>query len=277
MHVRNSALIVTVYFLFATVVALVGYTVFRSHHRPAVELFPALARQQPTRVPPPRREARDSVFFRSRRQSLEEATRRIDQLQRWLDETNARLQEKEALLEKKTAEYETLKTETDQYLAFAAEMLTQASNRGEDSGATQNEAQVTASRAEMERMAGELSNSESLEQSVDVELAAAQWELDQVYAQLAQQQLSTLIEAQESVQAEATIVLIDIGAPAVPHLANALTDERANIRRWSAVVLAGIGADAIGAVDALMVATRDPDEGVREAAKQALTRIEEDI
>ena len=126
-------------------------------------------------------------------------------------------------------------------------------------------------------MAGELSNSESLEQSVDVELAAVQWELDQVYAQLVQQQLSTLIEAQESVQAEATIVLIDIGAAAVPHLANALTDERAHVRRWAAVVLAGIGADAIGAVDALMVATRDPDEGVREAAKQALTRIEEDI
>ena len=151
MHVRNSALIVTVYFfLFATVVALVGYTVFRSDRRPAVELFPALARQQPTRVRPPQREAPDSVFFRSRRQSLEEATRRIDQLQRWLDETNARLREKDTLLEKKTAEFETLKAETDQYLAFAAEMLTQASNRRVDSGATENEAQVTANRAEME-------------------------------------------------------------------------------------------------------------------------------
>jgi hypothetical protein len=61
--------------------------------------------------------------------------------------------------------------------------------------------------------------------------------------------------------------------PAVPALANALTDEDASVRWAAAEALGRIGPEAGAAAPALTRALADPDQGVRENAALALAAI----
>lgn len=68
-----------------------------------------------------------------------------------------------------------------------------------------------------------------------------------------------------------TGALIQIGHPAVPGLVKALFDKNPAVRRASAKALGKIGSKR--AINALEVAVRDPDEGVRRLSQQALDRL----
>jgi len=73
-------------------------------------------------------------------------------------------------------------------------------------------------------------------------------------------------------RANITLALIKIGEPAVPGLIKALFDKKNAVRRASAKALGKIGSDR--AMNALEVALKDSDKGVRKFAQEALDRIQ---
>ena len=76
-------------------------------------------------------------------------------------------------------------------------------------------------------------------------------------------------------QSAATDALVRAGSAAVPGLVTLLQDRSPLVREWSAYVLGQLGSDATGAIDDLEDLESDPDPLVRDAAREALRRIED--
>jgi HEAT repeat protein len=68
--------------------------------------------------------------------------------------------------------------------------------------------------------------------------------------------------------------LIVCGSPAVPGLIKSLKDPSADARWYAVYALHGIGKPAKEALPALRRLQKDPDEGVRDLAAQAIAQIE---
>lgn len=75
------------------------------------------------------------------------------------------------------------------------------------------------------------------------------------------------------VRRAAAASLAQVGAEAVPALALALSDRDSDVRKHVAVALGTVGPPARGALDALRAASRDADEEVATAARDAIGRI----
>jgi hypothetical protein len=277
MDVRNSVLVVLAYVVLATTVALVAFVGYRVYIRPSIgsRLAADLA-TAPSRSVLSAGDDRSTVDSRAqRRQAFDDALARIEELRRLLEKRTALLREKSSLLAKKTAEYEALREETNQYFALMMQMNSQGLWDGAATAVAEQEEKSAESRAEMERLEGELARSDAADQTLEAALAEATWQLEQAYAVMADADLLGTAEAQTSVSSASTQVLTEIGAPASLPLAAALVDDRPEVRRWAAVTLGQMGANALAATDALVAATRDQDLAVRQAAQDALQRIVE--
>lgn len=277
MDARNSILLVTACTMIGAVTALLGYAGYRNFRGLDTQVqIPAVSPQRPTgRRFRPQAEDTAAFLLSQRRKQFEETMRKLDALQQLLEKKTALLEEKEALLRKRTAECEMLRKESDQYLGLVFEVLaagTYPDLGGERSG---DDERVAASRAELERLTAGLSQGEQRDSELEAELIEVRRELDEANAELVEAQVSAFLRSQESVQSRADEALIAIGPAAVPYLVEALTDEQATTRKWAVELLGRIGADAAPAKDALWVVAEDQDLDVRQAALDALARIEE--
>lgn len=86
--------------------------------------------------------------------------------------------------------------------------------------------------------------------------------------------LSALEDPSPEARDAAAEALTRAGAPVVPALADAMSHKSAAVRKAAALVLGEIGPDAAPALTALVRAAIDRDEGVRQAASQALARVD---
>jgi HEAT repeat protein len=74
--------------------------------------------------------------------------------------------------------------------------------------------------------------------------------------------------------AYAVLALKEIGPPAVQPLIGALGSPNTTIKMWAALALGEMGRWAQGAIPALTAACSDPSADVREAARDALKKIQ---
>ena len=276
MDMRSSVLIVAIYCGLSVTAVLLVVTGYHLYVRPSAEsqirslAGNPLERRGPT--------AQESALRRAQqRQAFQNALRRIEELRRLLDKKDALLRDKSQLLDKRTKEYLELKKETDQYFGLVVDMVAPRSWVGTGVTGAEQQDQATASLAEIGRLRQESTGNDVVDQTLEAALVQAEWELQQAYAEIARTQSATVAQLQTNVQSAAENVLVEIGEPAIGPLSRALADERVEVRRWAAVMLGQIGAHAIEATDALITATRDEDEGVRSAARQALVQIENDF
>jgi hypothetical protein len=202
----------------------------------------------------------------------------IKRLQALLDQKTELLERKTALLEKKTAEQVRLRKQLDEAIVVLEVMADDISQNGEatdedmgrNGGLHQN----------LERLREQRYENETQEQQHEEEFKLLITELaatDEEIALLRQQsemEFSQLLAEKEAFEAVASRALVSIGAESVPVLVDYLTDQRAEIRRWAALVLGDIGPEANEAIPALIHASSsDDDPAVREAARQSLDSI----
>lgn len=127
---------------------------------------------------------------------------------------------------------------------------------------------------------GDLEVAAALEQArlAEVERLRAQLQqTEQTLAQLrdeAEDELQRLEQQEQLMQSAATDALVRAGTAAVPGLITLLQDRSPLVREWSAYVLGQLGSDATDAIDELEDLDSDPDPLVRDAARDALRRIE---
>lgn len=279
MDARNNALLVTVCTAIGAITVLLGYVGYRNFRGPTTDLqIPAVVQQDLSgRRHRPRIEDTAAYLLSQRRKPVEETLRKLDELQRLLEKKTDLLQEKEALLTKRTAECDALKKEADQYLGLMFDVLSANSYPRPSLAHSEDEKRVAASRAELERLTDGLSQGELLDDELESELVAIRRELDQANAELVEAEVSALLSTHDLVQSRADNALIATGTAAVPYLVAALTDEQATVRKWAADLLGRMGADAVPAVDMLLIVAEDKDQNVREAALDALARIDDEI
>ena len=86
--------------------------------------------------------------------------------------------------------------------------------------------------------------------------------------------LRALEDPSPEVRGRAAEALAGVGAPVVPALAEMLTHETAHVRHAAALPLGDMGPGAAPALTALVRAAIDRDESVRQAASQALARVD---
>ena len=82
-----------------------------------------------------------------------------------------------------------------------------------------------------------------------------------------------MLEQQQVLDATARRAFTQLGAAAVPVLVDLLSDERADVRIWSASVLGGLGEEGNDAVPALMGMLVDENKTVRDQAKRSLEQL----
>jgi chromosome segregation ATPase len=190
---------------------------------------------------------------------------RIEALRTQVERLSARIGQLSKQLEQKNKEYDALKGS----LQRNNELLMEIFTSNEDYGGLLAEViskdpSVAATEAE-ESTVSELKN----------ELRQARAELAELETEAAASGLRILEleERQERFEALAGLALLEAGAVAVPSLIELLSDPRAEIRRWSAMLLGDMGRDAEPAVEALQEALADSNETVRSAARKALNQI----
>lgn len=264
MDIRNSKLIIVCGLILAVVVFLAAYLGSRggdAFRRGVDGLETAVARS--TRPPTVDRSLRR---FRPRRVSISAELEQIQRLQELLDMRTAILQKRNAQLQRKTAEYEQLREQADQYSRLLDDLLSQS----QFADTSETGAQMR------EPIEARMETSDAVQESVlEAELAAVEWQLGQSKATVVEMELAALREREKSLAA--TKAIVETGAPAVPALAALLSNERLpELRAWAAGVLGRMGADALDAAEALLIALEDENAEVRRAARVALDQIEDE-
>ena len=117
-----------------------------------------------------------------------------------------------------------------------------------------------------------------LEQSQEIdelkgELEIAESELAE-FDEQAGEVLDSLVDQHRVLESTARTALAKLGMFAVPVLVELLSDDRADVRGWSATVLGEIGPDAADAIPDLRILLSDPFEAVRRQAQESLAEIE---
>jgi chromosome segregation ATPase len=208
--------------------------------------------------------------------ALTRAHSRMQELQTMLDRKSRLLEMRTTRLTQKTVECKALQEQLDDSIATVLEML-----EG-DTGAGNSEVrQLLGSdlEKELKQLKAELERSESLEleqmqQVVQLrsDLAATEVEIAELRKQTNDELLS-LLEHQQVLDATARRAFTRLGSVAVPVLVESLGDENADVRIWAASVLGDLGADGQDAVPALMGMLIDTDKLVRDQAKRSLDQL----
>jgi chromosome segregation ATPase len=208
--------------------------------------------------------------------ALTRAHAQMNDLQTMLARNNRLLKNRTTKLDQKTAECQALQEQLDGSIATALELLT----RDTDEGSSETRQQLSQDlEKELKQLKTELERSEALELEQMQQVVQLKSDLAETEAEIAElrdatnDELLSLLEQQQVLDATARRAFTQLGAAAVPVLVDLLSDERADVRIWSASVLGGLGEEGNDAVPALMGMLVDENKTVRDQAKRSLEQL----
>ncbi len=202
----------------------------------------------------------------------------IVRLQRLLGQKTALLDRKTILLNEKTAEQRMLQTELDDAIDLLETLTTEFAPQ--DAAPDQTDQDKDQLKTELERLRADSEKSHAADQEQQTELDLLMMELavtDEKIIQLEEEseaELAALLEQKDAVEMTISAAFSQFGEDAVPILIDHLAHEQTDIRRWAAVTLGEVGPPAREAIPPLLDALRDGDNSVRDAAKDALEKID---
>lgn len=278
MDYKSSALVPALYLVLAIAVVGVVCVAFVFYRpEPGRRVTEQLADQTPAddpRLTPPVSNASDGSYVK---ESYAKAVQRNLYLEQLLDKRTRLLEKKSALLDRREAEYRELKQELDNYVTLLDQL---SSTSTDDKPAAEavtepvpNENEKAA-QDQLEQLRTKLAETKAIEQQLESELKAVKKKLTTAYAQMAEQQLASLVvqqNVQDTAVADASAkILATTGAEAIPAVVELLSDRRATVRVWAADVLGQMGRVAEDTVPRLREALMDPDPRVRAAAERSI-------
>ena len=271
---KNSLLIVALFATIGLLVVGVGFGTFTYYQSTSSSAFAdmevSLAAELATRdtsanTRPPRPLANTAALTR--------AHAKMNELQSMLQRNSRLLEMRTRKLNQKTVECKALQEQLDGTIATVLELLAADSDE-DNSEALQQLGQDLQN--ELKQLKLELERSEELELEQMQQVAQLKTDLAATDAEIVElreetnDELLTLLEQHQVLDATARRAFTQLGAAAVPVLVELLSDERAEVRTWAASVLGGLGAEGQDAVPALMGMLVDSDKIVREQAKRSL-------
>lgn len=264
MDFTTNKLILVGYSVLALLVGVIGFTFVRSQS----EIFkPSIPVAESTPTVRTLKSGANSTALSKRLQiDIRQQRDRITELQDLLARREAVLRQQADQIETQTTASRRLQAEADRYL----ELLTTAVQESVDS-IDENLNLLESADATAEGLL-ETQQPPTYE-TLDAALHAAQWELDQTQAIVNESEIALAEQVQRTLILRQAIV--DAGATAVPLLVNMLSGDDNELRAWSAGALGRVAGESPVAIDALLVAAEDPDEGVRMAAQSAIQDISE--
>jgi HEAT repeat protein len=202
----------------------------------------------------------------------------IERLQRLLDQKTALLDRKTSLLNEKTAEQLALQAELDGAIdlleVLAAQLAFQEEvPRSTNSGNNQLKTEVERLRADSDKSRAVAEEKQAELDLLMMELAVTDEEITQL-EQESQQELELLLEERNTFETIVATAFAQLGEQAVTVLVNYLEHAQPDVRRWAAMALGEVGPAARDAIPPLLDALRDDDADVREAARQAIEKID---
>lgn len=274
---RNRSLIAWLYAAIGLLVAIIAYGAFRYYESISDSAFAGLqasldadtADARPTAITQPPKPLINAA-------ALTRAQTHLNELQSMLERNSRLLDKRTMLLNRKTNECKTLQKQLDESIATLLEFL--ETDAGEPN---REDRQQLGKNLELEfkQLKRELERSEylELEQTQQVaqlksELAATNSEIAAIREQANAEMLS-LLEQQQLLESTSRRAFMQMGAAAVPVLVELLSDQRAEVRAWSASILGGFGSEGQDAVPALMGLLVDNDKMVRDQAKRSLEQL----
>ncbi len=270
----NRLLAWSAYVVGGVIVGLWAYVAFQhyrlNHAERAVQLADARAGQQSPAAAPVQ------VIRGAQLDQVYSQQEHIKRLQTLLKQKTELLDKKTELLDEKIAEQQRLQAELDETIELfemlAAEMV------GDGSGGPRRTGDPTV-REELQRLKADAEKNRRLAEerqremeSLVLELTETDEEIDFIAAE-SEMQFTALLAEKQAFESAVTSVLGRVGQPAVGVLEDQLGHRRADVRQWAATMLGEIGPEAAEALPSLAEVVTDPDEGVRNAAKQALEQI----
>ena len=274
---RNSALIVGLCATLGLLVVGVGIATFAYYQSVSSSAFSdmesalaeelsAIPRSAYTRPPRPLETTA----------ALTRAHAQMSEMQTMLDRNSRLLKMRTTRLTQKTAECKALQEQLDGSIATVLEMLETDPGEGNSEVRQQLgedlEKELRQLKAELER--SEFLELEQLQQLVQLrsDLAATEADIAELRKQTNDELLS-LLEQQQVLDATARRAFTQLGATSVPVLVELLSDENAEVRTWAVSVLGGLGAEGQDAIPALMGMLIDTDKIVRDQAKRSLDQL----
>jgi HEAT repeat protein len=222
----------------------------------------------------------EGARFLHGRVQLARLQQRLNELEASLRQASTMLDKRTSELQKKNEECRSLQADLDSTLTMVFDLLAQESALREatavevDPSIVEPESQV-----ELERMRHELERSEFLAAEQAQQLEELRSELMRAEAEIAdiqmaaEQEIDTLLATQQNDESIASQALIETGQSAVPVLVRLLGSENSETRAFAAYILGEIGPDADAATTSLLSLLSDPNEAVRDMARQALSKI----
>lgn len=280
MDFRSSSLVPLLYLILGISivgVACFAFLIYRpvDGERATQQFSEAIATSDDSRFRTPTQvSTRDTELNEAYAQTVQ----RMLHLEELLDKRTKLLEQKSALLEKKDAEYGKLKEDVDHYLLLLGELAPMQLPQSEESDSTTSEdsdaQETTALRQQLEQLRARLARNKETERLLESELDDLKTELNDAYAEMAEQQLAAVLVDQEDAVSEASArILVGMGAEAIPEIVALLSDRRVEVRAWAASVLGRFGPLAEGSLPRLREMLSDPDGRVREAAGRSIDII----
>lgn len=278
MDYKSSALVPALYLVLAVAVvgvACVGFVIYRPE--PGQRVTEQLASNR-TRTDDPRlsRPASNATDTSQVKESYAKAVQRNLQLEQLLDKRTQLLERKSALLDKREAEYRELKRELDDYVMLLSQnspMPTEDAPPSETVAEPAPNEEETAAQAQLEQLRAKLSETKAAERQLESELTQVKEKLANAYAEMAEQELASLVVQDNAVADASARIVAAVGAEAIPAIVELLSDRRAEVRAWAAAVLGQMGRLAIDTVPQLREALMDHDPRVRLAAERSINSI----
>jgi HEAT repeat protein len=271
METRNSALIVALYILGAVLVAGICFTYYsyeRSFSRTQ------LAEDSDSNTTP----AFNRRYQPSYSAALVKANKAVRDLEASLSTSQTLIEARTSALNQKTSECKVLREQLDHALALLHNLL------DEDEPGSREIDRTSGVRVKLETEFSQLQESLDKPNTTTTEnadsLVQLQSELIQADLHLAaleqqsQRDLQLLTTEKQSVEQTSSEVIARCGVMAMPLLIELLSDERVEIRRWSAKALGAIGPDARDALPALRELVGDPDPTVRSEVTRAIAKMD---
>lgn len=264
----NNKLLLTSYLLIGLIATFIAVKFYQVQSR-------ALALRTPEQLlaPPPRmlvsNKTEPRTSSRSLAVDLQRQRSRIAELQRLLSEREETLNLQVRQLELRTSETQRLNQEADRYFAILIDLLNESDTI--DNATIAAGLPTLESAQDMDDLGFMTETTEPAVESLENELAAADWELAELKSKEEQTQAALLEATNRTTSFQQA--LINRGEMAVPILIDMLANEDAELRVWAASALAEVGKSSPMAIDALLIAADDEDTQVQQSAVAAIASI----
>lgn len=187
-----------------------------------------------------------------------------------IDRLGAELRQLEEQLARSNERFESARERADKQ----SKELTEAKSRLEDAQQFIDELLArTSTRARPRTGEGNSENGDEVDpDELRTQLQTAQQQLAALQT-AAEEEVALLESEQQAILTATADAVVSAGSAAVPGLITALSSDETRVRAWAAYALGRIGSDASDAVEELQDALDDPDETVRDYAREALGAI----